>query len=141
MEEDSFLQEEAAHQPGSWDQFAGNAHLIKQPTSYNELLYTTPIPKNIPEDWCQKATLISTDQQTPDTGHRNDGDEETTHARVLIRTNHSSRTTQPLMFQFRKKFPVASHRPHLRVLKDKFGALRNLRRRDRKPTQEQSDRP
>ena len=103
MEEDSFLQEEAAHQPGSWDQFAGNAQLIKQPTSYNELLYTTPIPENIPEDWCQKATLISTDQQTPDTGHRNDGDEETTHARVLISTNHSSRTTQPTNVSVSKK--------------------------------------
>ena len=32
------VEEESTHKTGSWDQFEGNAHLINQPSTYNELL-------------------------------------------------------------------------------------------------------
>ena len=82
MDDDSFRQEEISHNTGDWDQFAGNAHLISGQSSYNELLYTTPIPKNIPKHWAERAVKFAGENPTPDTGRVTD-DEETNHSRVV----------------------------------------------------------
>ena len=88
------VEEESTHKTGSWDQFEGNAHLINQPSTYNELLYTTPIPTNIPEDWCKKADSISHGKSTPDTGREDGSDEEMNHSRVLIGPDHEVKAPQ-----------------------------------------------
>ena len=104
MDDDSFLHEEATHKTGSWDQFAGNAHLIKQPSTYNELLYTTPIPANIPHDWCKNAALISHEKPTPDTGREDGSDEESNHSRVLIGPDHNTQSPQSEKDSVARKF-------------------------------------
>ena len=82
MDDDSFRQEQMSHKPGDWDQFAGNAHLISGQSTYNELLYTTPIPENVPKHWTERAYKIAAEEPTPDTG-RMTADEETNHSLVV----------------------------------------------------------
>ena len=93
MEDDSFAQEEKSHNAGDWDQFAGNAHLISGRSTYNELLYTTPIPENVPEYWTRRAIMIDGEKPTPDTGKVTDN-EETNHS-LVIRTNMTQPQANP----------------------------------------------
>ena len=80
-------------------------HSLAQGNSkYNELIYTTPILANIPDGWCKNAALISTEKQTPDTGHEDGGDEETNPSRVLTRADHGTQETQSEGDSVIKKF-------------------------------------
>ena len=74
--------EERAHSLGSWDQFQGNKHLIRAVSTYDEQLYTTPIPANISKEWLERARHISQEKETPDTGHVEAEDEEMQHCGV-----------------------------------------------------------
>ena len=73
---------EKSHLLGSWNQFAGNRHLISAPSTYDESLYTTEIPRNIPAEWLRLAEKKSDDRETPDTGHHLAENEEIQHCAV-----------------------------------------------------------
>ena len=85
-EDDLFAQEEKTHTPGSWDQFEGNQHLIAATSTYDESLYTTPIPENITPAWQDKMETalqsLHREKQTPDTGMILSADEERNHSSV-----------------------------------------------------------
>ena len=49
-DEDDVLEKEKSHRAGSWDQFKANEHLVRGKSTYDELLYTTSIPKNLTRD-------------------------------------------------------------------------------------------
>ena len=78
----NFVHEEKSHELGSWDQFKGNEHLIRSASTYDESLYTTAIPQNIPHDWMRRAHALEKDIETPDMGHVHDRTEEEIHCSV-----------------------------------------------------------
>ena len=93
-----FQHEVSAHKLGSWDQFEANKDLVEGVSTFEESLYTTPLPPDPSSELLERADKIacdiknSTEGETPDTGHQNATTEEELFSSV--------RPTESLEFQF-----------------------------------------
>ena len=91
----NFTEQANRHEIGSWDQFEANKKLIQDASTYDDLMYTTPIPQHIPLNWQKKmehkAQSIEKNP-TSDHGRHNTKDEETAFASV--RRNEILRRSQ-----------------------------------------------
>ena len=91
----NFTEQANRHEIGSWDQFEANKKLIQDASTYDDLMYTTPIPQHIPLNWQKKmehkAQSIEKNP-TSDHGRHSTKDEETAFASV--RRNEILRRSQ-----------------------------------------------
>ena len=94
----NFEREVNAHTLGCWDQFDANKDLVKGTSTYNEDLYTTPLPPNPSAESLRRADAMvlsianSREGETPDTGRQKTNTEEELFSSV--------RPTEDFKFQF-----------------------------------------
>ena len=99
----TFEEEASSHTLGSWDQFAANKSLAKGPSTYDELIYTTALPNDIPQDWEKRTDEIlrsmktATQDSTPDLGHANELSSERTEEEIHCSVR---RDDEPSPFHF-----------------------------------------
>jgi hypothetical protein len=90
--DNSFLNEEAAHNRGEWDQFEANKDLVNGSSTYSESFYTTPIPSTVTAEQIRRAEQLCKEiesqktlniQHAVDRGADLEIDEETLHSAVI----------------------------------------------------------
>ena len=103
-----FEREANEHELGSWNQFEANKHLVEGVSTYDESLYTTPLPPVPSSELSERAEKIARDikdsveGETPDTGHQNTATEKELFSSILPAVSSSTESSE---FQFEGTHP------------------------------------